>query len=118
MGYRSNVLIVYHGPKEVVKAFIVAAKFNGHGKAITEMTTKDCPDGFAIGTLFKGVKWYMDYLDVKMHEDLWYFAQEFENLSGSFCRTGEDDDDTERKSFGEASDPINVHRVIDCDYDF
>lgn len=115
MGYRSDVLIVYHGPKEVVKAFIVAAKFSGHDKAITEMTTKDYHDDFAIGTRFKDVKWYKDYPDFKLHEDLWYFAQEFENLSGSFCRSVVQH---HRKSFGEASDPISVHRIIDCDYDF
>lgn len=117
MGYRSDVLIIYHGPKEVVQAFAVAAKLGGHEKAIAEMSFKDSLDDCALGVRFNDVKWYTLYPDVKIHEDLWDYAQEFDGLSGSFCRLGEDDDN-ERRSFGEAFDPISLHRSISCDYDF
>ena len=118
MGYCSDVLIIYHGPKEVVQAFAVAAKLGGHEKAIAEMSFKDSLDDCALGVRFNDVKWYTLYPDVKIHEDLWDYAQEFENLSGSFCRIGEEDDDNEKRSFGEAFDPISLNRSISCDYDF
>lgn len=112
MGYRSNVLIIYHGPKKVVQAFAVAAKLGGYEKAIAEMSFKDSLGGCALGVR------YTAYSDVRAHKDLWDYAQEFEDLSGSFCRIGEDDDDNEKRSFGEAIDPISIHRSISCDYDF
>lgn len=118
MGYRSDVLIIYHGPKEVVQAFAVAAKLSGMKKAIAEMSFKDSFGDCALGARFNGVKWYTSYPDVRTHEDLWDYAQEFKDLSGSFCRIGEEDDDNQKRSFGEADDPISINRSISYDYDF
>lgn len=118
MGYRSDVLIIYHGPKEAVGAFAVAAKLGGYEKAIAEMSFKDSLGDCALGVRFNDVKWYISYSDVSIHEKLWDYAQEFKNLSGSFCRIGEDYDDNEKRSFGEAFDPVSLDRSISCDYDF
>ncbi len=118
MGYCSDVLIIYHGPKEVVQAFAVAAKLSGYEKAIAEMSFKDSLGRAALGVRFNDVKRYSHYPGVKIHEDLWDYAKEFKDLSGSICRIGEDDDDNEKWSFGEADDPISINRSISCDYDF
>ena len=51
------------------------------------------------------VKWYDSYPDVQSMDKLFEFVEELSNesegsYSGMFCRLGENDDDTEQKSFG------------------
>lgn len=65
MVYRSDVLIIYHGPKEVVQAFAVAAKLSGYEKAIAEMSFKDNLGGCALGVRFNDVEWHTAYSDVR-----------------------------------------------------
>ena len=96
----------------------MAAKLGGYEKAIAEMSSKDSLNDCALGVRFNDVKWYISYSDVRIYENLWDYAQEFKNLSGSFCRIGEDGDDNEKRSFGEAFDPVSLNRSISCDYDF
>lgn len=54
------------------------------------------------------VKWYEGYPDVHAMEKLYEFVEELQNesemqswYSGMFCRIGENDDDTEQKTFGD-----------------
>ena len=54
------------------------------------------------------VKWYESYPDVQAMEKLYEFVEELQNesemqswYSGMFCRIGENDDDTEQKTFGD-----------------
>ena len=58
------------------------------------------------------VKWYEGYPDVQAMEKLYEFVESLNELtednaaltyaySGMFCRLGENDDDTEQKSFGD-----------------
>ena len=54
------------------------------------------------------VKWYEGYPDVQAMEKLYEFVEELQNesevqswYSGMFCRIGENDDDTEQKTFGD-----------------
>jgi hypothetical protein len=52
------------------------------------------------------VKWYESYPDVQTMENLFQFVEELGQesegwYSGMFCRIGENDDDTEQRSFGD-----------------
>ena len=54
------------------------------------------------------VKWYEGYPDVEAMEKLYEFVEELQNesevqswYSGMFCRIGENNDDTEQKTFGD-----------------
>jgi len=52
----------------------------------------------------EGWKWYQDYPLVKAWEDLWCSMQEVEDISGYFCRVGEEVNDVDEDKFGDDVD--------------
>lgn len=143
MGYRSNVRMVIHGPKEVILAGFGALALTGDATmheclaewAITEdgvQKTVGEPDvPLAVAILGKGGtdwKWYGSYEWVAAHEKIFaYFEELYEDrpnerpynlLSGAFARIGEDTDDIVTQFWGnDPYDLLSVQRTIDCPYD-
>ena len=141
MGYRSNVRMVIHGPKETILAGFGALALTGDAAmhecltewAITEdgvQKTVGEPDvPLAVAILGKGGtdwKWYGS--GVIAHEKIFaYFEGLYEDhpderpynlLNGAFARIGEDTDDIVTQFWGD--DPyelLSVQRTIDCPYD-
>jgi hypothetical protein len=69
---------------------------------------------YEIRLLCESVKWYDSYTEVQAQTALWEKAEarceeEDIEVSGAFCRIGEDGDDNEEKYFGD--DPYDFVRI-------
>lgn len=143
MGYRSNVRMVIHGPKETILAGFGALALTGDAVmhdalkewSVTEdgvQKTVGEPDvPLAVAILGKGGtdwKWYESYGDVQAHTQIFrYFEELYGNfpnerpynlLEGAFARIGEDDNDIVTEFWGyDPYDLLSVQRTIDCPYD-
>lgn len=143
MGYRSNVRMVIHGPKETILAGFGALALTGDAVmhdalkewSVTEdgvQKTVDEPDmPLAVAILGKGGtdwKWYEDYEDVRAHTQIFrYFKELYDNfpnerpynlLEGAFARIGEDENDIVTEFWGyDPYELLSVQRTIDCPYD-
>ena len=143
MGYRSDVRMVVHGPKELILAGFAALALTGDQvmqEALKEWDLKE--DGvrvtvgepdipLAVAILGRGGtywKWYEDYADIQAHTAIFnHFQQLYDDfpnelpylwLTGAFARIGENDDDIETDYWG--NDPyelLSIRRSIDCPYD-
>jgi hypothetical protein len=124
MGYRSSVLIAFAGPRDKLTAFFVKARFDAAlAPAFSEFQWKEGTHGDnAVRFIEEGeTRWYSSYPDVQAMEQLWALAADStcEELPiyGRFVRIGEDDSDTETKTFGDDGgdgyDLASVHRSIE-----
>lgn len=120
MGYRSDVhILFYASPRE-----------REHFPAIKlwfDEAYPDKPDGTSWSTVSKGddyiyvkyngVKWYDSYADVQaVLKALEEFDTTFSECGCfEFVRIGEEDNDIERRDFGEADARLNITREVTLD---
>jgi len=112
MGYRSVVGIMFKREKPQapsVPEILALARTKGilEGDGLGKhWNDSECDDKkWQINFSVQHVKWYESYPDVQAMEKLFSFVEELSResgdwYSGMFCRLGEQDDDTEQKSFG------------------
>jgi len=126
MGYRSHVIYAIIGPTEKMVAFATAATLHSPSTAaaIAELKFMEYgPDQLVLAADFQAVKWYDSYTDVISHNDLWNYAEEHcedFDLSGRFCRVGDESADVEERSFGEdyTYELCSVSTSINSDINF
>lgn len=138
MGYRSDVRMVIHGPREVILREFANLRLTGD-KGMQEVLDEWCvqPDWtvkdieYAVAILGQGGvswKWYDAYPDVQAHTEIFDHFRELSEgaesesleskVDGAFVRIGEDDDDAESEYFGEDPyDLANISRSIYSQYD-
>jgi len=142
MGYRSTVAYTIrftpHYPttdsptdeelsecKESFYTFLAEAKVKYSGAFDDESMTVD-ESNMAINFLVENVKWYEDYEDVMVHEDLLSLSKEWadegetanKHIGGIFIRIGEELDDIVREAWGEHDwEWLTIHRQIVCDWE-
>ena len=134
MGYRSDVRMVIHAPKDFMIVQVAALRLGGHAElhtALDEMSLIASPiDGYAALCLRgDGWKWDTIYPDVQAFEAIWnYFGdlqaqgEESPNLPAddprrffemAFVRVGEDSDDVEERYIGnDAWELISVEHIV------
>ena len=115
MGYRSTVGIMFKRDNKdapSIPTVLALAKTKGilQGDGLGQYW-KDSDYGWDDDKFLffvSDVKWYEGYPDVEAMEKLYEFVEELQNesevqswYSGMFCRIGENDDDTEQKTFGD-----------------
>lgn len=118
MGYRSYGRMVLTGEKDRVLAIIADLKLRGNKhmhEALDEMVLWEDNGEAYLALEFNDWKWYPDYPDIQAFEAIWdAFREAYEDgedkpkLDGAFIRVGEDDDDVERRYFGD--DPYDLVR--------
>ncbi len=117
MGYRSYGRMVFEGEKDVVIALVADLKLRGDEvmhKALDEMVLWVRGERANFGLEYSGWKWYDSYPHIQAFECIWStFKERFEgtddeapDLNGAFIRVGEDDDDIDRRYFGD--DPYDL----------
>lgn len=119
MGYRSDIAyrIAVADPKNLLDRFLGE---NPQHKTELFVSNLEVSEDYLTFQAFS-VKWYSDYPGVAAHEALWGFAQALEingeDISGLWCRVGEDLEDNESFSFGESWDLPGpyISRVIDME---
>jgi hypothetical protein len=111
--------------KESFYTFLAEAKAKYLG-AFTDTDLKVDESNMAINFLVENVKWYEDYEDVMVHEDLLSLSKEWadegetanKHIGGIFIRIGEELDDIVQEVWGEHDwDWLNIHRQIVCDWE-
>lgn len=132
MGYRSDVYICIRGPAERMLAEVATLRLAGDStmhEALDEWTLTSCEDEenravLVLGGLGTDWKWYDSYPDVQAHMKIYehFETLEYESamlpdvggsvLDGIFVRVGEDDDDVERRSFGDSSYDLGGARTV------
>jgi hypothetical protein len=141
MGYRSTVAYTIRftpiitmeseGDEDVAKCkesfytFLAEGKLK-YGGAFSDESLNVNESNMAINFLAYDVKWYEDYEDVIVHENLISLAKEWadegetanKNIGGIFMRIGEEMDDMVEESWGEADwDWMRIHRQIEVDWE-
>jgi hypothetical protein len=150
MGYRSTVaytirftpiskptesdtetgLIVHGSPtdeeinecKSSFYCFLAEAKVKYLG-AVTDTDMKVDEANMALNFLVENVKWYEDFEDVKVHEELIDLSKAWEemgnkNIGGIFMRIGEEMDDIVQEAWGEHDwEWLSIHRNIVADWE-
>ena len=119
MGYRSFGRMVLTGKKEGVLAIVADLKLRGDKyihEALDEMILWENGTEAYFALRFIGWKWYDSYPDIQAFEAIWSTFREMcessevdHKLKGAFVRIGEDDDDVERRYFGD--DPYDLVKV-------
>jgi hypothetical protein len=105
-----------HQCKASFYCFLAEAKVK-HPSCFSEEFGVDVDEAnFALNFLAEDVKWYEDYEDVKAHtalQDLSKAWVDMENkyIGGIFIRVGEEDDDLETDSTGDAENYMYVERT-------
>lgn len=123
MGYRSEVayVIAFDNVQTKEKWVSLAKLHPSHSKALKECKFVDDMTKTYISALFRWVKWYDSYDDVKTHMGMLEEIGEMEDgqISARFVRIGEETDDTEELIYGtDAYDiPLYISRVIDTEYE-
>jgi len=111
--------------KESFYTFLAEAKVKYSG-AFDDKDLKVDESNMAINFLVENVKWYEDYEDVMVHEDLLSLSKEWadegetanKHIGGIFIRIGEELDDLVQEVWGEHDwDWLNIHRQIVCDWE-
>jgi len=111
--------------KESFYTFLAEAKVKYSG-AFDDKDLKVDESNMAINFLVENVKWYEDYEDVMVHEDLLSLSKEWadegetanKNIGGIFIRIGEELDDLVQEVWGEHDwEWLNIHRQIVCDWE-
>jgi len=111
--------------KESFYTFLAEAKVKYSGAFDDESMTVD-ESNMAINFLVENVKWYEDYEDVMVHEDLLSLSKEWadegetanKHIGGIFIRIGEELDDIVREAWGEHDwEWLTIHRQIVCDWE-
>jgi hypothetical protein len=109
--------------KESFYCFLAEAKVKCSGAFAEEFGVKVDERNMAINFLAEHVKWYEDYDDVKMHEELMSLSkawEEMENkyIGGIFIRIGEEMDDIVQEEWGEVDwEWLAIHRQIVADWE-
>lgn len=120
MGYRSDVgavILADNKDKHVFKQFI------GRVKLVVPEFFEDWNEkvlGYnetRLTFFVDGIKWYEDYDEVKNFEKVWKLAQDMIGMSGRFVRIGEEDDDIEQDSFGDADTYNYIYLVRHIEMD-
>jgi hypothetical protein len=102
--------------------FLAEAKVKCSG-AFGDKDLKVDESNMAINFLVENVKWYEDYDDVKVHEELMSLSkawEEMENkyIGGIFIRIGEEMDDIVQEEWGEVDwEWLAIHRQIVADWE-
>ena len=143
MGYRSEVHSIIYGDPELMDALIAKEKLAGdqgifklfgeasdglEGLTITEFTRRrwvkmpDTDEQTRVEVKFKLLslygsdrKWYDDFEDVKHWHKLLLEAEEM-GLQYEHARIGEETEDMELETSGDAEYFLNISRTIDYDY--
>lgn len=108
--------MVFAGEKERVPAIVADLKLRGDKymhEALDEMVLWENGTEAYFALEFSGWKWYESYPDIQAFEVIWStFREAYESgedkpkIDGAFIRIGEDDDDVERRYFGD--DPYDL----------
>jgi hypothetical protein len=111
--------------RESFYTFLAEAKVKYSG-AFDDEDLKVDESNMAINFLVENVKWYEDYEDVMVHEDLLSLSKEWadegetanKHIGGIFIRIGEELDDIVREAWGEHDwEWLTIHRQIVCDWE-
>ena len=120
MGYRSEVKILFSAKTEAeVDQFLVRMKIE---EKLTDDMISWCSeerigDGLGWFLSFESVKWYKDYEEVIAWTELMKQADIVPGMVCEFLRIGEEEDDIERKSYGEAMmNCLYVRKTIEVDF--
>jgi hypothetical protein len=103
--------------------FLAEAKVKCSGAFAEKFGVKVDERNMAINFLAEHVKWYEDYDDVKMHEELMELSKAWEdmgnkNIGGIFMRIGEEMDDIVQEAWGEHDwEWLSLHRNIVADWE-
>lgn len=135
MGYRSDVCMAIHAPKEWLLAEVATLRLTGNEarqQALDEMTLIDGGENFAILYLHDNCKWYSGYPDVAEIEAVWdHFVEALDeaefpgaakddprrNIDMAFVRVGDDDSDIETRYRGaDPYDLVCLNRNIDVSF--
>jgi hypothetical protein len=130
MGYRSDVAYMITGTREDILTFVAkcrltypATEIALKGVKVAMYADNERSEQACIAFYTESCKWFDDYEDVKSHKALWKLAEHEDEdtfkLSGLFIRLGEDDNDTEERSFGDdpPTDYIYTNRFISFELD-
>lgn len=111
--------MVFAGEKEGVLAIVADLKLRGDKymhEALEEMVLWESGAEAYFALEFGGWKWYESSPDIQAFEAIWSTFREMcessevdHKLNGAFVRVGEDDDDVERRYFG--NDPYDLVRA-------
>jgi hypothetical protein len=133
MGYRSDVRMVIHGPKELILHVFADLRLRGDEDmviALDEWKVMATKGGDAVAILGQGGvdwKWYDSYPDVIAHKEIFATFEQVHydgtqagtaTLIGMFTRVGEDTGDVETQHFG--NDPYDLAyptQHIVCEFD-
>jgi hypothetical protein len=111
--------------KESFYTFLAEAKVKYSG-AFDDEDVKVDEANMALNFLVENVKWYEDYEDVMVHEDLMSLSKEWadegetanKHIGGIFIRIGEELDDIVQECWGEHDwEWLTIHRQIVCDWE-
>ena len=103
--------------------FLAEAKVKHSGAFAEEFGVKVDEGNMAINFMAEDVKWYEDYDDVKVHEELMSLSkawEEMENkyIGGIFIRIGEEMDDIVQEEWGEVDwEWMQISRQIVADWE-
>ena len=125
MGYRSDGAIRIAGPKDRMLAELGALALLGDEHirdALKELIVEaDGEDEAVLGLDYSGWKWYDSYSSIQAFEKIWDLFENVEDdeqtpvFSGAFIRFGENDDDTEYRTFGdEGWELLECRRSYTC----
>jgi len=118
MGYRSEVAYkIKFEKKDDFWGFIAEAKLDPETALCFHEDEEDyfkvLEDEYEIRFYCDSVKWYESYPEVMAHQALWDKASERDDegieVSGAFCRIGEETEDMVEEYFGE--DPYEMVRI-------
>jgi len=119
MGYQSDGGIRIVGPKDRMPAELGALALLGDEHirdALKEfIVIADGKDEAVLGLDYCGWKWYESYPDIQAFEKIWAHFEDISVFCGAFIRFGENDDDTERRAFGDGGwDLLEYRRSYEC----
>ena len=107
MGYYSDVAYVAVGKKDDMLAAIAAWRLSDPDKAAIQLDEVDIvPHGdehLLVSFYADNIKWYDSFNTVQAHE-LFLSSLESKPIAARFVRIGEDEDDTETRSYGDGCD--------------
>lgn len=123
MGYRSDGGLIIYGPEAEMTVLLTTAKMliPNHKylwDAESGITLYKMDDKLVYHLEFSEWKWSPFYADIQCFERLWELAQgrEERGLSGVFWRLGEDDNDNERRWFGDEKDIAQLNVCLQVSY--
>lgn len=126
MGYRSNLMVLIYPDVEKMEdeqplydqlKVLMATTFKAVSDEFGDPYMKWQDNDRVLKFSLEGVKWYPDYPEVQMFENmLSAFDGEIEGYCTEFVRIGEESDDVEDRYTGDNRRYyLHVRREIDCD---